>query len=252
MTIAKIAVGCATYPIDRPYDYLVPAELKQPLRPGMRVLVPFGSGNRRTDGIVLAVQERESGEGPKLKTVLALLDESPVLDGELLQLALWMRERCFCTVYDAARAILPAGLWFSIQDCWRLADGVDREAAYESAGNSKNARRLVELLFANSRPMEMRQIREAFGTGDPWPAIRLLEGKGAICRETSADRGIGDKVEQIATLAVPPEEAMAQLEPGRRRAPLQYSVMEQLCVFGSVSVKELCYFTGASPATLRA
>ena len=53
--IAKIAVSAATYAIDKPYDYLVPEELERRIQPGMRVLVPFGSGNRPCDGIVLAV-----------------------------------------------------------------------------------------------------------------------------------------------------------------------------------------------------
>ncbi len=248
MKIAKIAVASATYAIDRPYDYLVPRELEGLVQPGMRALVPFGAGNRRTDGIVLAV--REEAQGEKLKSILALLDEQPVLNEELLRLALWLRERYFCTVYDAARAILPAGLWFSLRDVWRLADGVDRERAWEAAGKSRRAGRLVELLLANGRSAELRQIREVFGVSDPYPAIRRLEAQGILVQETSAQRGVGDRTERFAVLAVPPEEAMAQLSAGRR-SPLQRAVMEQLCAFGSVSCQELCYFTGASMRTLQ-
>ena len=51
--VAKIAVSVATYAIDRPYDYLIPAELAEALCPGMRVAIPFGRGNRVGDGIVL-------------------------------------------------------------------------------------------------------------------------------------------------------------------------------------------------------
>ena len=247
--LAKIAVASATYAIDRPYDYLVPEELSEQTKPGMRVLVPFGAGNRRTDGIVLAVSEAEMTQ--KLKSIIALLDDSPMFTPELLRLTLWMREQCFCTVYDAARAVLPAGLWFALRDCCKLTDGTDREQAYDAAGRSAKARQLVELLFANSGCAEMRQIREAFGTADPNPAIRQLTEAGVICVETSAVRGVGDKTEQVAVLAVPPEDAMAQILPNRSRAPLQYAVMEQLCAFGRVSVQELCYFTGASRTTVK-
>ena len=126
--LAKIAVASATYAIDRPYDYLVPEKLWAQTKPGMRVLMPFGAGNRRTDGIVLAVAEAETAQ--KLKSIIALLDDVPVFTPELLRLSLWMREQCFCTVYDAARAVLPAGLWFALRDCCRLTDGTDRERAY--------------------------------------------------------------------------------------------------------------------------
>ena len=44
---AKIAVSELTYWLDRPYDYLIPAEHRETLRPGMRVYVPFSRGNRR-------------------------------------------------------------------------------------------------------------------------------------------------------------------------------------------------------------
>ena len=51
---AKVAVARAVYAIDKPYDYLVPAELEGVLAPGMRVLVPFAAGNRTSEGIVLS------------------------------------------------------------------------------------------------------------------------------------------------------------------------------------------------------
>lgn len=249
MKIAKIAVAAATYAIDRPYDYLIPVELEGVARPGMRVLVPFGTGNRRTDGILLATAE--GVPDPKLKTILALLDEEPVLDVELLKLALWMREQYFCTVYDAARAILPAGLWFSLKDCWELVNPADREAAYEAAGASAKALHLVELLYANEGCAELGQIRAAFGTKDPNPAIRTLKEQGIIKNTTSTARGVGDKTEQVAVLDVAPEDAMAMIAPKRRKAPLQYAATEQLCAIGRVSAQELCYFTGASMTTLR-
>jgi len=249
--IAKIAVSAATYAIDRPYDYLVPEALRATLLPGMRVAVPFGAGNRSCDGIVLSLSDVPESE-KKLKSVLAQLDQEPMLDKKALQLALWMREQYFCTVYDAARAMLPAGLWFSLKDCWRIAKGVDREAAFAAAGQSKAAAHLVELLFANDGWAELAQIKLAFGTADPNPAIRKLEEEGVIVRETSAARGIGDKTEKIASLIMAPEEAMALVSARRRKAPLQYAVTETLCAVGQVSAKELCYFTGASPATLKA
>ena len=247
-TVAKIALSAATYAIDKPYDYLVPRALA--LRPGMRVVVPFGAGNRRTEGLVLALEEGCPPD-PRRKAILAVLDEEPVLDGEALRLALWMRERWFCTVYDAARAMLPAGLYFALQDRWSVASGVDREAAYEAAGRSEHARQVLDILFANEGSADVAQIREAFGPKDPNPALKALRDKGVLTLETSASRGVGDKTEQVAVLAIPPEEAMAQVAGKRRSAPLRYAVVELLCAVGQASSKEICYFTGASNATLR-
>ena len=245
--VAKVAVARAVYAIDKPYDYLVPGELEPRLRPGMRVLVPFGSGNRGSDGLVLALREGPDGAAG-LKPITAALDPEPVLDGAAIQLALWMREWYFCTVYDAVKAMLPAGLYFSLRDWIVLKKGLDRTAVYEAAEGSAPARQLAELLLALGGRGDMEQIRAAFGPKDPEPAIRRLLDRGAAERVTSAQQGVDDKVEK---LAVPAEEAMALAAPRRRTAPLRFSVTELLCQLGSASVKELCYFTGASMQTLR-
>lgn len=246
---AKIALAAATYAIDRPYSYLIPADLVEHARPGMRVIVPFGAGNRHCDGIILAVSERTDDR--KLKPVFSLLDDEPVLDQEGIRLALWVREQYFCTVYEAVRAMLPAGLWFSLQDIWRISEGVDKEKAYDAAGRSGIARDLLDILYANGGAAEIGRIRDALGTRAPNPALKLLSEQGILTLETSASRGVGDKTEQVASLAVPPEEALAQVTPLRKRAPLRYSVVELLAGIGSASSREICYFTGASHSTLR-
>ena len=79
---------------------------------------------------------------------------------------------------------------------------MDREAAYAAAGRSEHARRIVELLFASGREADVAQIKEAFGTKDPNPALKLLRDKGILTLETSASRGVGDKKELVASLAL--------------------------------------------------
>ncbi len=248
--IAKVAVAKAVYAIDKPYDYLVPAGLEERLVPGMRVLVPFGTGNRGSDGLVLSVYEAPSA-GEPLKSIQSVLDEEPVLDEKAVQLALWMRERCFCTVYDCVKAMLPAGLYFSLRDCVAVKQGVDRERAYAAAGDAPTAVQLLDLLWSWGGRGDMEQIRLAFGTRDPNPAIRRLTEAGVAVLETAAQRAVGDKKEKLAVLAIPAEDAMAMAAARRKTAPLRYAVTELLCALGAASAKDLCYFTGASMATLK-
>ena len=116
--IARVAVSAAPYAIDKPYRYLIPAALLDRAVPGVRVTVPFGRGNRRSEGIILA---RETGERPAvLKPLLEVIDAAPVLDEEAVRLALWLRQRYFCTVFDAVKAMLPAGLLYRVREVWRL------------------------------------------------------------------------------------------------------------------------------------
>lgn len=247
-TVAKVALSRALYAIDKPYDYLVSDTLSQTLRPGMRVLVPFGNGNQPSDGIVLAVGK---GSGARLKHIISVLDDEPVLNETLLKLALWMHERYFCTVYSAVKAMLPAGLYFSVRDRCQLRQELGREEAYAAAGSSSGARKLLDMLYACGGSADMEQIRIAFGEKSPTAAIKLLREKTVITMQADAQRAVNDKTQNIAVLAVPAEEAMELVTPKRKSAPLHYSVMELLCALGSANSKELCYFTGASMATLR-
>ena len=144
-TIARVAVSGVSYWFDRPYSYAVPEQFKSQLFPGMRVAVPFG-GSRPREGVVLALAP---GDGQTLKKVLALLDEAPILTEEQLRLALWMRERFFCTVSDAVRAILPAGLWYKVSAMYTPAPGFDRERAYAAAGKSKLEKLALDAVFAH-------------------------------------------------------------------------------------------------------
>ena len=109
--IAKIAVSAAPFAIDRPYSYRVPAGMT--LVPGLRVMVPFGKGNRRCEGVVLSL---ENGQEDGLKTVERCLDEEPLVSATMLRLASFLRQRCFCSFYDCLRAMLPAGAWFQTKN----------------------------------------------------------------------------------------------------------------------------------------
>ena len=118
-SIARVAVSAATYTIDKPYDYLIPEKLLEKVRPGVRVAVPFGRGNKASEGFVLAVgQDSKRGE---LKAVGEVLDGESVLSPRQIKLALWLRERYFCTLYNAVKVLLPAGLWYRLREVCTLA-----------------------------------------------------------------------------------------------------------------------------------
>ena len=109
--VAEVAVEGTLYHFDRAFSYAVPAALREKAAPGCRVAVPFGAGNRSRTGMILRVKRAEDGVLPAgVKTLEAVLDPLPRLSPELLRLVEWMQERYFCTLYDAVRLLLPAGL----------------------------------------------------------------------------------------------------------------------------------------------
>ena len=170
--VAKIAVSAAPYWIDKPYEYAVPDDLLGRVQPGIRVAVPFSAGNRRSEGIVLALSDKAEYE--KLKDISEVLDTEPVLTQQQIQLALFMRERFFCTVYDAVRAILPAGLWFDRDGRRRVSD-----KTVETIRLTVPAREALDVAEAMQKhaPAQARILRELAPYGEmPLRELLLFTG----------------------------------------------------------------------------
>ena len=249
MKIAKIVVAAAVYAIDKPYDYLVPEPLEDSAVPGVRVVVPFGRGNRRTEGLVIGVEEQESASG--LKAVETVLDREPVLSGTMLRLGAFLRDRYFCTFFDGVRAMLPAGLWFHARDQVILTALGKTAEPDKALPRSPEGRELLQVLRDLGGQALMQDLKKQITPELLDQGLGQLVKKNLAISEGTLVRNVGDKTEKIATLSISAEEAEAYLKT-KKRAPLQKAVLELLIVVGSCSVKEIKYFTGASAASVQA
>ena len=235
--IAKVAVSAANYAIDKPYDYLLPDGTDAAV--GSRVLVPFGRGNRLTEGMILSL-ERKTPE-KALKAVREVLEPEPVCSEREIRLALWMRQRYFCTFYDAIRTILPAGVWYRYRQFWKLADYAGEDAL------SEKEKPLYALLSRGEQELETL----AQAVPDAAALLRQMEKKGLVTSRTEGSRRVGDRVVKLASLAIEPEEAQTRMERKRRTAPRQCDAVDFLTRCAETSVHDLCYFTGVTAAGLR-
>ena len=184
--VAKIAVSAAAYAIDKPYDYIIPEKLIGAAVIGMRALVPFGAGNRKVEGAILSIRP-DSGR-KNLKAIESLIDDAPVLTEENIRLALWMSDRFFCTVFEALRAMLPAGMWY--KEGLRPMGGktlttavlnIGHEEALALAGQKKlSAPRQASVLsmLAYSGSMTVKEICAC--TGASHDTVKALEKLGIL------------------------------------------------------------------------
>ena len=242
--IAKIAVSAATFAIDKPYSYQIPEGMT--LAPGMRVIVPFGRSNRKCEGVVLSV---EDSLPEKLKFVERRLDDAPLLSDTMLHLAAFMRERYFCTFFDAIRTMLPAGLWFQTRDTYTLTEDRTWQQATVRQSDALAVLRLLEDSGGQTDGTVLRQLITDEEKLDK--ALSYLLRKKWITAQRDYLRRTSDKTEQIATLEVSAEEAMAFAASRPRSAAAQKSVLELVCAVGSAAVKEICYYTGAKATTVK-
>ena len=243
--MVKVAVSAAPYSIDKPYSYLVPESLAAAV-PGVRVMVPFGRGNKESEGLILArVQEPKL---PGSKAIRQILDPEPVLDKAGIDLALWMRGRYFCTVFEAVKTILPAGLWYGLREIWSLA--MEPETARSAAVGIPGAWQVLDLLEKQGGKADIRVLRDALGDGAEKPLKAMKKAEILTC-ETDAKRKIADKSHRMVELAVNTEDAYALTEPKRRSAPARYEVVNFLATAGRTPAAEVSYYTGASARTLK-
>lgn len=190
--VAKIAVSAAPYWIDKPYEYAVPDDLLGRVQPGIRVAVPFSAGNRRSEGIVLALSNKAEYE--KLKDISEVLDTEPVLTQQQIQLALFMRERFFCTVYDAVRAILPAGLWFDRDGRRRVSD-----KTVETIRLTVPAREALDIAEAmrKNAPAQARILRELAPYGEmPLRELLLFTGCARTTVKKLISTGLAESIKR--------------------------------------------------------
>ncbi len=242
--IGKIAVSAAVFAIDKPYSYRVPEGME--LQPGHRVQVPFGRGNKMAEGIVLSL---EPGDENGLKSIQRVLEEEPLLTAGQLRLAAFLRERYFCTFFDAIRAMLPAGAWFHTRALFSLTEDRSwKTASIRKEGAPALLQRLEEL----GGQAEETALEDAVSSRAVFEdAISYLLRKKWISSQQEFHRRVSDKTEKVVTLAVPVEQAMEFAAARPRSAALQRSALELLCSLGSAAAKDVCYYTGATPSTLK-
>ena len=108
LQIAQAAVNDANIHFDRLYSYCVPPRLAGRIWPGSMVLVPFGRGNKPRMAVVLDVQEVEDTPD-NLKTLLDAAPEEARLTPDLMELVRFLKERTFCTWFEAVKAVIPYG-----------------------------------------------------------------------------------------------------------------------------------------------
>lgn len=247
--VARVAVSAAAFHIDKLYDYVVPQTMRDAAAPGMRVSVPFSKGNRHVEGVIMEMTE--SSDYLKLKPIDALLDEAPVLTENQLKLAKWIKVRFFCTVFDAVKAMLPAGLWFREEHICSIMDGIDKEKAYAAAEGDPMAESLLDCIYAGGGTADLNALRASFGDKGS-KALKALEAAGVIRSGLSGKRKANDKMVSVARLTISAEEALEIAEAKQRSAQQQSAVLKLLAEIGEADAKEICYFTGAAMQSIRA
>ncbi|HHW46631.1 MAG TPA: primosomal protein N' [Clostridiales bacterium] len=238
--VAQVAVDQTAFHFDKPYTYYLPNELAT-AQPGCRVIVPFGSGNRKRLGVILSIDKTNSISG--LKPVIEVIDQTPLFTGEMLELACWLREHTFCTYFDAYKTMLPAGINIRLVPTYVISENTSLEDIEKLSGDM---RRAAEILYNSSCAIERRKLLNMMGLTEESNILERLAKKGIIKRADKAVQRVGDAIVKMVRLADPEMDLT-----GYKITPKQQLVIDLLTQTGSASAKEACYFTGVTAAVLK-
>ena len=167
-----VAVSNATFHFDKLYTYAVMPDQQDTVRLGSMVLVPFGRGSRARMGVVLACDAEP--ESAKLKFLFDVAPTSACLTPELLRLVHFLKERTFCTYYEAVKAVIPYGAQYKPTVA---EDGVTPVLQKQLVRHTENAYKLVGTLPPKPRPTAKQLAAVALLAGGE-RTLSALEEKG--------------------------------------------------------------------------
>ena len=167
-----VAVSNATFHFDKLYTYAIMPDQQDTVKLGSMVLVPFGRGSRARMGVVLACDAEP--ESAKLKYLFDVAPASACLTPELLRLVHFLKERTFCTYYEAVKAVIPYGAQYKPAVA---ADGVTPVLQKQLTRHTENSYRLVGGLPQKPKPTAKQLAAVALLGGGP-RTLNELEDKG--------------------------------------------------------------------------
>ena len=231
--LAEIVIDGATGSFDKRYTYAIPKTLVKTAKEGCRVTVTFGKGNVKKQGMILKLFEGEATA--KTKEILSLTDTEPILNDEMIKMCEWLKTRVFCTYFDAVHTMLPAGLNYRFTDYY----SVNTEFCSMSLLNS-HEQKVYEFLKANGE-QPFKKIEQFFDNAAD--ILSSLHDKQAVIKNQIPTRRMQDITRRWVRLNTESQGAVKLTE-------RQQEIVDIVECSGSVSVKELQYFTGVSASVI--
>ena len=226
--VAKVALMGATFTFDKLYSYTIPSQLN--VQCGCRVLIPFGRGNTKKQGMVFDITE-EATDG--LKSIISLIDTEPVLTHEGIKLCEYMRETVFCTYYDAVNVMLPSGITHKLIDYYSAND----EFAYSLL--KEDERQVYDYLTKKGETSE----KDIISTLEVERELLLtLCEKEALIKNSDLKQKMSDATQKWVRLS----DDFNSVKLTAR----QKEIVDLLLDIECASVKELRYFTGVSVSVI--
>ena len=237
----SVFVEKTTINFDKSFDYSVPFDLSDNVFIGQRVLVPFGKGNKKRQGVIVEIHENCEKDVSKIKPIFEIVDEKPLVTDEMLRLAKFISNQTFCTFFEALRPMIPIGINVKVVSSFVLKknyNDIDRDSL------SQDEKLIVDSIFNAKGAVKSKKLLEIIGVKSEKVFLNLIN-KNIIEKQENAVRRVGDASVRMVSL---PQDI--ELENLSNFTPKQKEIANFLNDCQTASVKEINYFTGVSVTTV--
>ncbi|MGY5342567.1 primosomal protein N' [Paenibacillus glucanolyticus] len=257
MEMARVIVDVPSKDTDRPFDYLIPEDLRPWIEVGSRVGVPFG--HRTLQGFVVSLHPRPEMDTAKMKPIQEVLDVMPPLSPELIEVGEWMKERYACRHISALQSMLPTALKGKAERYISLAHSdMDMDSTEEADGlfallpESELEQQIIRFVGQKGE-VSLQQLSRAFPDGAA--TIKALIGRGRLSEFQQIKDKLQKKTMKAIELAVSSEEASTALASFPAKAQRQKEVLQYILEmedFLPISQKDLLQTLGVTAGTVKA
>ncbi len=236
MMLAKIAVEKISYYADEMYSYSVPKEFENAIDVGSRVIVPFGKGDSPRFGIVI---ELEFGSKENLKEIIAVLDESPLISFKEISIAKWMKKRYFCSYFDAIKLMLPPGMKLNLSS-------IKYKVKADKVPDLSDEEKILwgRIIDTGKRVLTLKTISK-WKIKNYISILKTFSLNGFLEKEIESFENAGKKCLKSVKIC---NENIKKIKTFTSK---QSKVIDYLKNNSSVTIKQICYFTGVSENVVR-
>lgn len=235
--VLKIALEKVSYEADKLYGYAPLEGFDYAI--GQRVIVPFGRGNAKHIGIILDISYENSAEN--LKEIFSVVDISPLVNAEMVELIKWMKERYFCTYFDVVHLIFPSGIGTGV-------DGIKYIFRFdEIAPNLSDLEyKFLDKLKSFNRDTLSLKLISSLKIPNYTSILSSMIEKGVVKEILQSEATVGQKNINVFSVKSGIERKLSFF-----KSEKQLAVCEFLTKNPRKTLNEINYYTGVSPSVVK-
>lgn len=233
--ICEVVINNISRFTDSLFHYLVPEDMEQEIKVGMRIKVPFGKGNKSYEGYVMGFAQKS--DTPNLKEIIQIIEDFSYFDENMASLIKYLHHRYFSRYSDIIKAVLPRGISAKYEMVATLIEK-DPEVLKSYTKNSLVREQIAELLLKKGE-MSYSDISSELGRKNIMPSMKYFLAKGIVEVNEVRIQKMEDKTKTFVSLNISVPEAFEIIDRISKRAKKRARILEILTEVDSISMSDL-------------